>query len=60
MEYGASMILKTWGEIWGANGFKTWGETRGGSLVKKMGQNMGCQYKVVFNHFFGFSSKRRL
>ena len=27
---------------------------------KNMGWNMGCQYKVVFNYFFGFSSKRRL
>ena len=27
---------------------------------KNMGWNMGCQYKEVFNHFFGFSSKRRL
>lgn len=42
------MILKTWGGIWGANDFKN------------MGQNMGRQYKEVFNHFFGFSSKRRL
>ena len=35
------MVLKTWGGIWGANGFKN------------MGWNMGCQYKEVFNHFFG-------
>ena len=48
VEYGVLMVLKTWGGIWGANGFKN------------MGQNMGCQYKEVFNHFFGFSSKRRL
>ena len=48
VEYGVPMILKTWGEIWGANDFKN------------MGQNMGCQNKEVFNHFFGFSSKRRL
>ena len=47
-EYGMSMISKTWGEIWG------------GSLIKNMGQNMGRQYKEFFNHFFGFSSKRRL
>ena len=42
------MILKTWGEIWGANDFKN------------MGWNMGCQNKEVFNDFFGYSSKRRL
>ena len=48
MEYGVLMILETWGGIWGANDFKN------------MGRNMGCQYKEVFNHFFGFSSKRRL
>ena len=47
-EYGVSMISKTWGGIWGVNDFKN------------MGQNMGCQNKEVFNHFFGFSSKRRL
>ena len=48
VEYGVLMVLKTWGAIWGANDFKN------------MGRNMGCQYKEVFNHFFGFSSKRRL
>ena len=53
-------ILKTWGEIWGANDFKTWGEIWGVNDFKNMGQNMGCQNKEVFNNFFGFSSKRRL
>ena len=31
VEYGVLMVLKRWGEIWGANGFKN------------MGRNMGCQ-----------------
>ena len=26
------MILKTWGEIWGANDFKTWGRTWGANI----------------------------
>ena len=47
-KYGVSTILKTWGGIWGVNDFKN------------MGWNMGRQNKEVFNHFFGFSSKRRL
>lgn len=60
MKYGVLMILETWGEIWGANGFKTWGGIWGVNDFKNMGQNMGRQYKEFFNHFFGFSSKRRL
>ena len=60
MKYGVPMILKTWGEIWGANDLKTWGEIWGANNFKNMGQNMGRQNKEVFNHFFGFSSKRRL
>ena len=48
MKHGVLMILETWGGIWGVNDFKN------------MGRNMGRQYKEVFNHFFGFSSKQRL
>ena len=29
VKYGVLMVLKTWGEIWGANGLKTWGEIWG-------------------------------
>ena len=47
---------KRWGEIWGANDFKIWGAND----FENMGWNMGCQNKEFFNHFFGFSSKRRL
>ena len=34
MEYGALMILETWGGIWGVNGFKTWGRIWGVKIKK--------------------------
>ena len=42
-KYGVPTILKTWGEIWGANNFKTWGGIWGVNDFKNMGWNMGCQ-----------------
>ena len=33
VEYGVLMVIKTWGEIWGANDLKTWGEIWGATIA---------------------------
>ena len=49
-----------WGKRWGGLTREYWDGIWGANDFENMGWNMGRQYKEVFNHFFGFSSKRRL
>ena len=54
VEYGVSMILKTWGGIWGANDFKTWGGIWGANDLKTWGGIWGVNIKKFLIIFLVF------